>query len=242
MIPPPPVQGLGTSGGFKLIVQDRGGTRAPARCRRRPTSSSTQSQAGSRARRRVHDLPRHHAAALRRHRPRQGEEARRAARPTSSTRCRSTSARSTSTTSTSSAAPSRCGPRPRARFRAEPRDIEQLKTRNVDGRHGAARLRARRRMAERARSRRPLQHVSRRRGQRRRRARRAASGTAIAAMERLAAEVLPPGHRRSSGPTSPTRRSSPATPRSSSSRSACCSSSWSTPPSTRAGRCRSRSS
>ena len=47
---------------------------------------------------------------------------------------------------------------------------------------------------------------------------------------------------RSSGPTSPTRSSSPATPRSSSSRSACCSCSWCTRPSTRAGRCRSRSS
>ncbi len=41
VIPPPPVQGLGTAGGFKLLVQDRGGqgdTRAPGG---RPTLTST---------------------------------------------------------------------------------------------------------------------------------------------------------------------------------------------------------
>ena len=90
-------------------------------------------------------------------------------------------------------------------FRAEPDDIARLKTRNLDGRHGAARVGARRRVAQRPRPRRALQHVSRAPRSRRRRAR------------------LQPGHGdgddravwrptccrpawRSSGPTSPTRR------------------------------------
>ena len=113
VIPPPPVQGLGTAGGFKLLVQDRGGrgfacaAGGDRRARRRGAPRAD-------ARRRLHHLPRLDAAALRRRRPRQGEQARTCRWATSSTRCRSTSARSTSTTSTASAAPSRCARRPRA--------------------------------------------------------------------------------------------------------------------------------
>jgi multidrug efflux pump subunit AcrB len=68
------------------------------------------------------------------------------------------------------------------------------------------------------------------------------SGQALAAMERIAADSLPPGMSPSSGPSSRCSRPRPATPRSTSSRSPSCSCSWRWRRSTRAGCCRSPSS
>ena len=59
MIPPPPVQGLGTAGGFKLLVQDRAGrglARAAGGDRRSCVDAAHQRPD---ARGRLHDLPRH---------------------------------------------------------------------------------------------------------------------------------------------------------------------------------------
>ena len=77
IFPPPPVQGLGTTGGFKLQIEDRaslgyealdGATKAVPR----------QGLADARARGHLLELPGERAAALRRRRPHQGAPARRA--------------------------------------------------------------------------------------------------------------------------------------------------------------------
>ena len=57
MFPPPPVQGLGTLGGFKLQVEDRA-DRARTRCTRRRRTSSAKARAEARAGRRVLQLTR----------------------------------------------------------------------------------------------------------------------------------------------------------------------------------------
>ena len=67
---PPPVRGVGRAGGFKLMVEDRGdlGPGRAAGADRRTWSRKGNEHAGPG--RPVHRLPRQHAAALRRHRPR----------------------------------------------------------------------------------------------------------------------------------------------------------------------------
>ena len=75
--PPPPIPGIGTTGGFEFWIQDTGAG-DPARldeltqeflqkARERPELAGL-----------AHDVPRDHAAAARRRRPRQGDAARRA--------------------------------------------------------------------------------------------------------------------------------------------------------------------
>ena len=78
--PPPSIHGLGVAGGFQMQVEDRGGVglrRRSSRCvagdrrrrqRRRPGCGALNSH-----------VPRRRAAALRRHRPREGQDAGRAA-------------------------------------------------------------------------------------------------------------------------------------------------------------------
>ena len=68
VIPPPPVQGLGTAGGFKLYVQDRGVAAAPRRSSRRPKRSSPPATQDP-ALRGLFTTSARHAAALRRRRP-----------------------------------------------------------------------------------------------------------------------------------------------------------------------------
>ena len=104
VIPPPAVPGIGTGGGFAMRIQDRQG-RGPEML-----AAATDELVGA-ARKApgltsgVFALHRQHAAGVRRHRSRQGAEARRSDRRTSPTRSRPISARPTSTTSTCSAAP-----------------------------------------------------------------------------------------------------------------------------------------
>ena len=118
--------------------QDRGGAGPATRCKGPCRTWSDAGQRQTRAGRPVQQLQRQPAAALRRHRPRQGQGAGRLARRRVSTRCRSTSARSTSTTSPFR--PQLAGQRPgrRRRYRMQIEDIGQLKVRNADGRDGAA--------------------------------------------------------------------------------------------------------
>ena len=78
MFPPPPVQGLGTIGGFKLQIEDRAGLGYEA-LDEATKAFMAKAYAGARAGRAVLQLPGQRAAALRRRRPRQGAAARRAA-------------------------------------------------------------------------------------------------------------------------------------------------------------------
>ena len=76
MFPPPPVQGLGTIGGFKLQIEDRAGLGYEA-LDEATQGLHGQGVAGAGAGRPVLELPGQRAAALRRHRPHQGAPARR---------------------------------------------------------------------------------------------------------------------------------------------------------------------
>ena len=103
----PPVDGLGTTGGFKLIVEDRGnlGLRRTAtrqRPDRRSAATKTPGLQGL-----FNSSAAEHALALPGHRPDQVHGPGRAGQRRLQHACRSTWARTTSTTSTSSAAPGR---------------------------------------------------------------------------------------------------------------------------------------
>ena len=130
----PPVEGLGTAGGFKIMIEDRGDIGLDV-----AAESIAEQIVAARQRhdpdlqRPVHQLPRQHALAVPRHRPHAGQDAWACRSATSSTRCRSTSARSTSTTSTASAAPGRSTCRPTPDFRKQIEDLKQLKVRNEQG-------------------------------------------------------------------------------------------------------------
>ena len=91
---PPPIDGLGTTGGFKLIVEDRGesGPRQPA-AGHRPDRRPRQPHAGTA--RPVQQFPRQHALALPGHRPHQVHDLGRVGQRPLRTPCRSISARST---------------------------------------------------------------------------------------------------------------------------------------------------
>ena len=128
-----------------------------------------------------------------------------------------------------------------APYRSRAEDIAQLKTRNAKGELVPLGSLLRVDVELRARPRDPLQRVPLGRPQRRRRA-----GLQLgpgAGRDRAHRDGdAAARHHASSGPTSPTRRSWPATRRCSSSRCACCSCSWCWRRSTRASSCRSRSS
>ena len=74
-IPPPPVQGLGSAGGFKMMLQDQVGlgSQALVRC---GEGAGWRGQQGSRFRRRVHPAQHRLAVGLCRYRPREGGEGR----------------------------------------------------------------------------------------------------------------------------------------------------------------------
>ena len=133
----PPIQGLGSGGGFKLQVEQRGFVDLDELQTARPTRWSRGRQTGSAAAGRVHHVPRRHAAALPRHRPHQVRVARRARagrlqhaaglhgrllrQPVQRLR------------------PHLAGqPAGRARVPHAGRQIQQLKVRNAAGRDGAA--------------------------------------------------------------------------------------------------------
>jgi multidrug efflux pump len=78
VIAPPPVQGLGTAGGFKALIQDQAG-RGFRELQQATDDLVANARKDPAPERRLHDVPRRHAAALRRHRPREGREARRVA-------------------------------------------------------------------------------------------------------------------------------------------------------------------
>ncbi|MGY4455009.1 hydrophobe/amphiphile efflux-1 (HAE1) family protein [Bradyrhizobium sp. i1.3.1] len=77
MFPPPPVNGLGTIGGFKLQIEDRAGLGYEG-AERGDQGVHGGDAEGAGDRRRVLELPGQRAPALRRHRPHQGASARRA--------------------------------------------------------------------------------------------------------------------------------------------------------------------
>ena len=122
----------------------------------------------------------------------QGAPARRAADRRLRDACRSTSAPCTSTTSTGSAAPTgaRAGRRAVPRARRGHRPAEDALE---HGRDGAALGADERAPVGRTRARDALQRLPRGRHQRRRRRPAISSGQAQAAIERIAAETLPPG-------------------------------------------------
>ncbi len=78
VIPPPPVQGLGTAGGFKFVVQDRAshGAARPSGCNRRTRGRGSDRAGPSRC---VFHISRFHAAALCRRGSREGQHAQRTA-------------------------------------------------------------------------------------------------------------------------------------------------------------------
>ena len=109
----PPIDGLGTAGGFKIIVEDRGDNGLPA-LQHVGEKIVDDAEPDPRAGRSVQQLPRRHALAVPRHRPHPGQGPRRVDGRDLHRRCRSTWARCTSTTSTATAAPGRstCRPTP----------------------------------------------------------------------------------------------------------------------------------
>jgi AcrB/AcrD/AcrF family len=74
-IPPPPVQGLGTAGGFKMMLQDRAGLGSDALARGRPDAGRRGKQRPE-LRRRVHAVRHARTVGLCRHRSREGRESR----------------------------------------------------------------------------------------------------------------------------------------------------------------------
>ena len=119
MFPPPPVQGLGTIGGFKLQIEDRAGLGYDA-LNEATKAFMAKAVAGAGAGRAVLELSGQRAAALCRHRSHQGAPARCRRDRRVRDACRSIWARCTSTTSTSSVAPIRCACRPMRSFGPAP--------------------------------------------------------------------------------------------------------------------------
>ena len=74
-IPPPPVQGIGNAGGFKMMLQDRAGLGSDALARAAQTPGRRRQQ-GSGLRRRLHAVQYPLALGLCRHRSREGREGR----------------------------------------------------------------------------------------------------------------------------------------------------------------------
>ena len=140
VVQPPPVQGIGNAGGFRMMVEDRAG-RGP-----QALQAGGRRDDGQRARETpgpdagvlaVRGLD---AAALSRHRPHQGATARHQHAGRVQRRCRSISARPTSTTSTCSGAPSACRRRPMRNTASSRRDISGSAGAQFSGRNRAARL------------------------------------------------------------------------------------------------------
>ena len=140
----PPIDGLGTAGGFKIVIEDRGDTGCSGL---QTVSQTVVEQAESDARPAQTCSP---ASAPTRPGCTWTSIARRPRRwasrsPTSSTRCKSTLARCTSTISIASAAPGRSTSRPTRDFRMQVDDLKRLKVRNAraDGSVGGVRQRPR---------------------------------------------------------------------------------------------------
>ena len=68
VFPAPPIRGLGNTGGFKLMVEDRGNL-GLATLQGQADNLAEKANGGARPRRRLQQLPRHHAAAVPRHQP-----------------------------------------------------------------------------------------------------------------------------------------------------------------------------
>jgi hypothetical protein len=102
IVPPPLIQGIGSAGGYRMMVEDRGGAAIRRSASRQRADRQGQPDQGPQAD--LHLLRHRHAARLRRYRPAKADcsACRRSA---CSRRCRSISARPSSTTSTCSAAP-----------------------------------------------------------------------------------------------------------------------------------------
>ena len=165
---PPPVRGVGTAGGFKVMIEDRG----DLGMQELQEQTEELTQAGNK----TPGLPgcsalfRANVPQLYADIDRQQCMSMQVRSATSSTRCRSTSARYTSTTSTASAAPGRSTSRPKTAF-ASHRGRGPAQGAQRPGRHGPAGN-----AGEHPRRQRPaaddaLQHVPRRLHQRQRRAR-----------------------------------------------------------------------
>ncbi len=236
----PPVEGLGTTGGFKVQIQDRADA-GFGRARRRRRERRREGQRAARPRRAVlaASAPSSPSSISRSTAPRRRRSVSRSA--TSSTRCRSISGSAyandftrfgrnwqvnckptrPSASSPRTSASSRCGTPP-ATWSRSPRllTVEDSAGPAIVNRYNmftAAEINGN-----------PAPGTS--------------SGQAIALMEEIAKQELPPGMGYRVDRAHACSRSSPATPHPSSSRSGASSSSSSCPRSTRAGRCRSRSS
>ncbi len=132
VIQPPPVQGLGAAGGFKMMLEDRGGPGLDALAK--ATNDLVAAANRDKAFGGVFTLFNTGAlVALCRCRSVEGGEA--GAHPDRCLLnvCSCISAHSTSTTSTTSVAPTRCSPRPIRAFRRDPADVSRLKVRNAQG-------------------------------------------------------------------------------------------------------------
>ncbi len=110
----PPISGLGTSAGFKLMVEATGDVNFDA-LQAEADKLGRQGEPAARPGRAVQWLPRPDAATVRRYRPREGQVDGRDRSPMFSTHCRHAWAATTSTTSTASAAPGRSTSRPTLR-------------------------------------------------------------------------------------------------------------------------------
>ena len=166
MFPPPPVQGLGTTGGFKLQIEDRAvaGLRGARTQRPRPSSprpTQAPELAGLFSSYQV-NVPQLYADIDR-------TKARQLGVPVTDVfdTMQIYLGASTSTTSTASAGPTRCACRPTRRSARAPRTSAQLKVRSASRRDGAAVGAAEREAELRARARDALQRLPGRRHQRR---------------------------------------------------------------------------
>ena len=128
----PPVPGLSVAGGFKLVVEDRGGLGLahPGTADQRPGRKAAEAaEAGGR----LDPVPLQYAATLHGHRPHQDGRPGHFARRREPDAGGSISARSTSTVSMPSAAIGRSTSRPRATTATQVADINLLEVRNNQG-------------------------------------------------------------------------------------------------------------
>ena len=136
--PPPPVPGIGNAGGFRMMVEDRGG-RGSAGAAGRRLAMMGAARARPPAWRRCSrcSRPRRRSSISTSTAPRRSCSA--STCPTCSPRCRSISARPMSTTSICSAAPSASWRRPTRRIATTPATCLNIRVRNTYRRDRAAR-------------------------------------------------------------------------------------------------------
>ena len=135
----PPLDGLGTAGGFKIMIEDRGDTGLDDL---QTTADQRRGRGGRRAgpARLVLQLPRQHALAVSGHRPHGGARRWACRWPKCSTRCKSILGSLYVNDFNLFGRTWQVNVQAAENFRDQLEDLKQLKIRNDARRHGAARL------------------------------------------------------------------------------------------------------